>query len=218
MGVSTAIEFDRWYPQSEWVFQRAEVTTRSATLVLRLRRNSRVEAYRVTGDGRLKTLVIYAEPTSSSNAIDLIRGNRFVSRLSYPNAFRAPTTNTEFRFSVSGSGQSPSARGEFRGRSDVTPTPTPTPTPEPEPEPVAIISPGLPWREARALAKAGIPIRIPAWSVNKRLVYVAGLGTTRAVAVIDDVTVTALAQTPTRRVVLAADFGRAEYEALWVEA
>lgn len=40
------------------------------------------------------------------------------------------------------------------------------------------------WPDARALAKAGVPVRMDSWPITKTLVYSRGAGTVRAVATI----------------------------------
>lgn len=75
------------------------------------------------------------------------------------------------------------------------------------------------WPEAKALARAGTPVRRSIWASNRRLVYTAGGGSTRAVAVIETVTNTATASTVDRTVVTQTDWGETEYNATdWVQA
>jgi hypothetical protein len=68
------------------------------------------------------------------------------------------------------------------------------------------------WWQAYTLARAGRPVRRPAWGNAQRIVFdVDNLGGVRAVAVIEMI---APDGRVTRRVVQAADFGPAEFGAV----
>ena len=91
--------------------------------------------------------------------------------------------------------------------SPVIPVPTPTPTPTPGP----IRSPGS-WLAARDAAKSEqdkARVFRSSWLPTKRLAYVAGTGSTRAVAVIINSGVSPSTITPVKN----SDFGQAEFAA-----
>ncbi len=69
--------------------------------------------------------------------------------------------------------------------------------------------PTFSWWDVRPAARLGQSVRRTAWPASRRLTYSAGAGTTRAVAVIDEL--------GTRRIVQAADFTAEEFRALdWI--
>jgi len=124
----------------------------------------------------------------------------------------SPTlAGVEFRFTISGlvysksiSSSPPVARPAARtAPTSPTTPPAATPPTTPTPAPVTPAVTTYTWPEVREAAKAGLFVRRLSWPASRTLTFIAGAGTTRAVAIIEESGV--------RRTVQAADFAPAEF-------
>lgn len=218
----SALAYDVWYPRDAYIKAVASLDgsgSAVATLTLDIRRRAPTE---------IQSFTYTASGTYGDDTYVEFAGNRIAAAEAYPNplvtriVWEMPwltVANVMFRFRRS---------GPFLGRGSriigtpVPPTPVSGPTPPtttPDltppaapPVPTLPILPALPtlsWPQIRPFAKIGEWVRRTAWPASRKLTYIAGAGTTRAVAIISDST--------GLRVVQAADFRRDEFLAFdWV--
>jgi hypothetical protein len=193
--VITALRFGAWYPRADYGSARAAVdggrppTGTVATVTLLMRRSSgeiqRFE-YRASGTYGDDT---YVEWSAAPGRIAAAEGwpNPVVTRRTWPMPW-PDETEVSFRFDVTS--------GYIAASIAASEATAPT-------LPLAPTVPLRTWPEVRPSAKLGQWVRRWSWPTSRRLTYMAGAGTTRAVAMIEDPTGLRVAQ--------AADFGRAEF-------